>query len=77
MKLSHDQIVKSSHILHYREYKVKQRHEYLQLIGRAQYDPTKDLYVSPMQLVVGTDEEFAKNVANTSYEKFQSFLRQL
>lgn len=77
MDISHEQIVKSSEILQCREHRVKQRHEYLKLIGKAQYDPTKDLYVSLKRLIVGTDAEFAMDVANTSLDKFESFLRQL
>lgn len=77
MKISHDQIVKSSAVLQHREHRIRQRHEFLQLIGKAQYDPTKDLYVSLTQLVDGTDSEFAMNVAKTSYSKFEAFLRQL
>ncbi|KAG4068091.1 hypothetical protein HA402_001516 [Bradysia odoriphaga] len=77
MGISHEQIVKFSGVLQTREHIVKQRHEYLKLIGRAQYDPTKDLYVSLTELVVGNDQEFAMNVANTSYTKFETFLRQL
>lgn len=77
MKISHDQIIESSAILQHREHRIKQRHEFLELIGKAQYDPTKDLYVSLTQLVEGTDSEFAMNVAKTSYSKFETFLRQL
>ncbi|XP_037042800.1 transcription termination factor 3, mitochondrial [Bradysia coprophila] len=77
MGISHEQIVKSSGVLQSREHIIRQRHEFLKLIGRAQYDPTKDLYVSLIELVVGTDQEFALNVAGTSYIKFETFLRQL
>lgn len=77
MKISHDQIVKSSAILQHREHRIKERHEFLQLIGKAQYDPTKDLYISLTQLVEGNDSEFAMNVANTSYSQFEKFLRQM
>lgn len=77
MKISHDQIVKSSGILQHREHRIKQRHEFLKLIGKAQYDPTKDLYVPLIQLVEGNDAEFAMNVAKTSYKQFDTFLRQL
>ncbi|KAJ6631717.1 Transcription termination factor 3, mitochondrial [Pseudolycoriella hygida] len=77
MKISHEQIVQSSEILQFREHKIKQRHEYLKLLGRAQYDPTKDLYVSLSKLVHGTDSEFAMDVANTSLREFEMFLRQM
>lgn len=77
MQISHDEIVKSSSILQFREHRIKQRHEFLKLIGKAQYDPTKDLYVSLTQLVAGTDVEFALNVAKTSYSQFETFLRQM
>lgn len=77
MKLSHDQILKFSGILQCREHILKQRHEFLKLIGKAQYDPTKDLYVSLKDLIGCTDMEFAIDVAKTSYAKFETFLRNL
>lgn len=77
MKISHDQIVKSSAVLQHREHRIKQRHEFLQLLGKAQYDPTKDLYISLTQLVEGNDNEFAMDVAKVSYSQFDKFLRQM
>lgn len=77
MEIPQEEILKWSGILQLREHRLKQRHEFLKLIGRAQYDPTKDLYVSLKALCVGTDEEFAMNVAKTAYKKFENFLRQL
>lgn len=77
MKLSHDQLIKFSEILQCREFRIKQRNEFLELLGKAQYDPTKDLYISLKQLVEGSDAEFAINVAKMPYDKFETFLRQL
>lgn len=77
MEIPHSQIVKSSSVLQCRPHKIKERHEFLKLIGKAQYDPTKDLYVPLIQLAVGTDREFAINVAKTPYDKFETFLRNL
>lgn len=77
MNISHDQIIQSSEILQCREYRLKQRHEFLKLLGKAQYDPSKDLYISLKRLVEGTDAEFAMDAAKVSYVKFEQFLRQL
>ncbi|KAJ8321850.1 hypothetical protein KUTeg_000321 [Tegillarca granosa] len=42
--------------------KFKQRHKYLVSLGRAQYDPTIENYISPLKLCVGGDDEFCENV---------------
>lgn len=76
MQIQHDQIVKFSGILLYRQHRVKDRHEFLKLIGKAQYDPTKDLYVSLQQLMEGSDTEFAMHVCKTTHTQFENFLRQ-
>lgn len=77
MKIPHERIVQQPFILCFRRHRIRHRHEFLQLLGRAQYDPTKDMYVSLNKLCVGSDEEFAMNVAKTGYMKFEAFLRQL
>lgn len=77
MGIAHDRILQFPEILYCREHRLRQRHEYLQMLTKAQYDPTRDLYVSFKQLTEGTDSEFALNVAKTSYDDFETFLRTL
>lgn len=75
MKISHEQLLQSPEILYTRAFRIKQRHEFLESLNRAQYDPWKDLYVSLKSLVEGTDAEFAVNVAKSTPKNFNAFLR--
>lgn len=75
MKISHDAILKQPSVLGNRLYRTKQRHEFLQSLNKAQYDPKLPGYVSLVSLVVGTDAQFCKNVAKTSVETFNTFLK--
>lgn len=77
MGIDNAQLVKTPFILIARLFRVKERHGFLKMIGRAQYDPTKELYISPDQLCMGVDEEFAVNVAKRSLEEFHQYLRTL
>ncbi|XP_055705669.1 transcription termination factor 3, mitochondrial [Phlebotomus papatasi] len=77
MAISHDQLRQDPHILLSRLYRIRQRHEFLKFLGKAQYDPKKDLYVSLKNLVVGTDEEFVLNIARSSIPTYHSFLKTL
>lgn len=77
MQISNEKIVQEPECLLTREFRLKQRHQFLTYLGKAQYDPTKDLYVSLKSLVVGTDLEFVLNVAKTSIDVYDSFLRTL
>lgn len=75
MNVSHERLSQYPQILYCREHRLKQRHEFLLSLGRAQYDPTKDLYVPFKSVLEGSDSEFALNVAKTSYKEFEAFLR--
>lgn len=75
MGLTHAQLVQFPHILLTRDFRLKQRHSYLKLLGRNQYDPLKSNYVSPLALVAGNDAEFCVNVAKTSVHDFSNFLK--
>ncbi|XP_069950768.1 transcription termination factor 3, mitochondrial [Cherax quadricarinatus] len=73
--LSHSQIVQFPQILMSRDFRIKQRHDYLKLIGRDQYDPLKPNYVSPSALVSSDDVEFCTTIAKTSVQNFNDFLK--
>jgi mTERF domain-containing protein len=77
MKLTHQQIVDFPQILKSRIFRLKQRHLFLELLGRAQYNPNLEGYVSPQAIVSGTDSEFCKTVAKSSVEAFNIFLKSI
>lgn len=75
--LSHAQLMQFPAILRTRECIYKPRHQFLVKLGRAQYDPKEPNYVSPKALVTGVDAVFCENVAKTSVDKYNEFLRTL
>ncbi|XP_055380774.1 transcription termination factor 3, mitochondrial [Condylostylus longicornis] len=77
MKLSHELILLYPHILTSRLFRIKERHKFLKYLGKAQYDMNEGQFISPKQLVEGTDEYFVKNICNSSMEEYENFLRTL
>ncbi|CAD1475270.1 unnamed protein product [Heterotrigona itama] len=75
MQLSHDIISQEPTILLCRKRRLEVRHRFLVELKKDQYDPTKPLYVSPLYLVTGSDNEFCENVAKTSIHTYNDFLR--
>lgn len=75
MQLSHDMLIQFPEVLSSREFRLRQRHEFLVTLGRAQYDPEKDLYTSPRDLVSGNDYYFVRNVAKSDLETYELFLK--
>lgn len=75
MGMDHDRIVLEPQIMSSRVFRIKQRHEYLKYLNRAQYDPKKPNYVSLLNLISGNDSEFCINIAKTSVELFNSYLK--
>lgn len=75
MGLSHAQIIQCPELLASREFRLRERHEFLKLLGRAQYDPQKDLYISPSEIVQGNNFYFVRNVAKSDLETFDLFLK--
>jgi len=75
MGIPHEQILQQPDVLLFREFIVRQRHNFLKELGKAQYDPTLPNYVSLESLVHGSDVEFCRNVAKTSLEVFNAFLK--
>ncbi|KAK8759699.1 hypothetical protein V5799_002669 [Amblyomma americanum] len=73
--LSHAQLMQFPAILRTRECIYKPRHQFLVKLGRAQFDPKEPNYVSPQSLVVGTDAVFCENVAKTSVDTYNAFLK--
>ena len=75
MGLSHQQILDHPQVLANRLFRTRDRHEFLVHLGRAQYDPKKEGYISPRRLVTGSDQDFAINVAKSSEYKYVDFLK--
>lgn len=75
MQLQRDFIVQVPHVLFCRKVRLEQRHLFLVEVKRAQYDPSKPMYVSPRTLVSGTDADFCRDIANTSIEVYNAFLK--
>ncbi|XP_034944449.1 transcription termination factor 3, mitochondrial [Chelonus insularis] len=55
--------------------KIAERHEFLKLLKRDQYDPRKPLYVNLEDLSRSSDYEFCTNIAKTSIQLFDMFLK--
>ncbi|KNC25750.1 hypothetical protein FF38_10363 [Lucilia cuprina] len=68
MQLSHQMILQQPEILTSREFRLRERHEFLKMLGRAQYDPEKDMYISPKSLVEGNNHYFVRKVAKSDME---------
>lgn len=77
MHIDNEMLVRQPKILRTRLFKIKQRHGFLHSIGKAQYDPARDLYIAIDNLVVGTDEAFVENIAKVPYIEFDAYLRTL
>ena len=77
MGLSHQHLVTWPAVFRSRLHILQQRHRFLLLMGRAQYDPTKENYVSLKALVSGRDRDFCFHVAKASTTQFNNFLKTL
>lgn len=77
MGLTHQQILDNSRILDARKKRCEERHKFLVELKRAQYDPKKPLYVSPLSIVTATDVEFCRDIAKCHIDLFNGFLKTL
>lgn len=77
MKFSHDKILQNPQILNARLSRVKNRNEFLKLLGRNQFDEKQPRYVSPQALVASTDEDFVINICESTIEMYDNFLKTL
>ncbi|XP_076462349.1 transcription termination factor 3, mitochondrial-like [Babylonia areolata] len=77
MGLTHQHLAAWPAVLRTRRHIVEQRHRFLVLVGRAQYDPRRENYVSLKALVSGRDRDFCHHVAKTSPAQFYDFLKSL
>ncbi|ERE60465.1 transcription termination factor 3, mitochondrial isoform X2 [Cricetulus griseus] len=77
MNIPHHIIVKFPQVFNTRVFKIKERHSFLAYLGKAQYDPAKTNYVSLDKFVSIPDEVFCKEIAKTSVDDFEKFLKTL
>lgn len=77
MNIPLERIVEVPQVLTCRYFKVEQRDLFLKKLGRAQYNPKEPNYVSLVALVSGLDSDFAVNIAKSSVQTFNMFLKSL
>nr|CAG4652119.1 EOG090X0C5Y [Triops cancriformis] len=77
LKLPNETILNFPQLLTTREFKLKERHLFLQSLGKAQYNPTRENYVSPLDLSLPDDSEFCTKVAKVPVHHFNDFLKTL
>ncbi|XP_014213447.1 transcription termination factor 3, mitochondrial isoform X2 [Copidosoma floridanum] len=75
MNLSHLAIISQTDALTCRKSRLKNRHEFLVELNKVQYDPKKPNYISPTSVACGSDVEFCKDVAKTSIDTYNLFLK--
>ncbi|VEN45867.1 unnamed protein product [Callosobruchus maculatus] len=77
MKIPIETIVEIPEILTCRQSRLKQRHLFLEKLGRAQYNPKKPNYVALASLVADSDSNFATELAKSSITVYNEFLKSL
>ncbi|XP_033640742.1 transcription termination factor 3, mitochondrial-like [Asterias rubens] len=77
MGIPHKQLVKNPQVFNGRVYKLQERHQFLKLLGLAQYDPTKPGYISTENLSKVPDAAFAQEIAKSSINEYNTFLKTL
>ncbi|KAH3768731.1 transcription termination factor 3, mitochondrial-like isoform X2 [Dreissena polymorpha] len=77
MDIPHAHIAKFPQILTTSVHNVSWRHRFLLYVGAAQYDPLLPNYVSLTRLIEGDDETWCKDVAKSSLETYDKFLRMI
>lgn len=77
MNISLERIVAEPELLTCRQKRIMERHSFLIKLGRAQYDPKKPNYVSLKSLVTGSDSNFCVEIAKSSVQAYNAFLKSL
>lgn len=77
MKVPHHLIVKSPQVLNTKYLRVKERHLFLEYLGKAQYDPAQPNYIALDLLVSLPDDKFCSDLAAATLEDFHLFQKTL
>ena len=75
MGIPHQRIADFPDVLLTRAFKLKERHEYLVFLNRAQYDPKKPNFISLQDIATTNDQDFCQRCAKTSVAQFNDFLK--
>lgn len=77
MKFSHDKILQNPELFSMRLSRMKNRHQFLRLLKRDQFDEKLPRYISAESFYKGTDEDFVFNVCESTIETYDNFLKTL
>ncbi|XP_077293249.1 transcription termination factor 3, mitochondrial-like isoform X2 [Arctopsyche grandis] len=77
MKMSHATIASMPCVLTQKVTKVKERHSFLEKLGRAQYDCKKPNYVNLMCLVSFSDANFCHEIAKCTLSEYDLYLKSI
>ncbi|XP_070495366.1 transcription termination factor 3, mitochondrial, partial [Chironomus tepperi] len=77
MKFSHDKILQNPQILNTRLSRIENRHKFLKLLKRDQFDEKLPRYVSLKDIYSGSDDEFVTQVCESTIETYDNFLKTL
>ncbi|KAM4631083.1 transcription termination factor 3, mitochondrial [Polymixia lowei] len=77
MKVPHHLIAKFPQVLNSKYLRVRERHLFLQYLGKAQYDPNQPNYISLDRLVPLPEDTFCTEVASATLEDFYLFQKTL
>ncbi|KAM9737460.1 transcription termination factor 3, mitochondrial [Menidia menidia] len=77
MKVPHYLIAKFPQVLNTKYLRLRERHLFLEYLGKAQYDPTLPGYISLDRLVSLPDEPFCSDLASATLEDFYLFQKTL
>nr|XP_040044297.1 transcription termination factor 3, mitochondrial isoform X1 [Gasterosteus aculeatus aculeatus] len=77
MKLPHNLIAKFPQVFNSKYLRIRERHMFLDYLGKAQYDPTLPNYISLDRLVSLPDEPFCNELALATLEDFYLFQKTL
>lgn len=77
MEIPLEMIVEFPEVLTCREFRIKQRYLFLKSLGKVQFNPKKPLYISLVDIISGSDAHFSTEVAKSSIQAFNAFLKTL
>lgn len=77
LKLTNEEVVRFHQLFNTRLTKMEYRHQYLKLLGRAQYKSDKPGYVSPVEMFCCSDENFVEKLGLGPIYDYECFLRTL
>lgn len=77
MGINLEMIVEFPEVLTCREFKIKQRYLFLKSLNKLQFNPKEPLYISLLDIISGSDAHFSTEIAKSSIQAFNMFLKTL